>query len=80
MATVSVATQSDATSSGWSFNGSGDNWWAEKRCQLEGKFLAVAATSSALLTSIQQVENHHGRLGANSPEFDKNAGTFKGHI
>ena len=81
MAKIDVTTKANATDNGWVFHGTpgGSDWWAEKRCQMEGKFTAVASTSAGLITAIQNVENFHAGLGTNSPEFSQ-GGNYKGHI
>lgn len=73
MAKITVTTKQHATDNGWVFHGtpSGTDWWGEKRCQMQGKFCAVGATSAALITAIQAIEDVHAGLGANSPEFSQ---------
>ena len=41
MAQITVTTKQHATDNGWVFHGTpnGSDWWAEKRCAMEGKFV-----------------------------------------
>ena len=79
MAKIDVTTKANATDNGWTFHGYDGNWWGEKPCQMQGKFVACAATSAALITAIAAIESYHGTLGTNSPEFSQ-SGNYKGHI
>lgn len=76
MAVVTIDSASAAAGSGWNVQGSGSNWFAEKACQNGGKHLAVAATSAALITAMQQVEVNAESFGVHGPKHT----SFPGHI
>lgn len=77
MATRTVTSQADATSQGWTFLGSGSNWYAELPVQCGGRAVACAATSAQLITAIQQVEIQHGHQGGHTSPQDP---AWPGHI
>ncbi len=76
MAYITITTTAHAAANGWTFHGSGVNWYGEKATGNGGKLLAVAAASADLLVAMNTTEYYQENFGTHGP---KNS-SFPGHI
>lgn len=72
-----ITSNTDALGAGWSFNGSGSNWYGELPVQCGGKIVACGATSAALITAIQQAELNQAYWDSGNSSRDS---TFSGCV
>lgn len=74
-----ISSLTDATDNGWTVNGSGTNWYAELKLNVQcgGKLCAVAASSSDLPAAIQSVENNQAYWDSGNSARDT---TFSGVV
>ncbi len=76
MTEIVVSASSDALANGWTYNGTGANWYGEKQTQCGGKLCVVASASADLWAAMTSSEYSQERVGTHGPKST----SFPGHI